>query len=125
MGLSVSLLGPEKETECVCTSCGHTHVSRDREVLYSRHITHNLTPMADAAGIYKVLWRPEEAGISKACHLIEPLELGLRRLVSAPEEFSRHNPPNGWGSYGGLVSFVSSYLEACKKFPEAEVHASR
>src|SRR6266496_3980933 len=45
--------------------------------LYWRNITHNLNTMADAAGIYKHLWRPEELGITKAGELIAPLAAGL------------------------------------------------
>jgi len=34
--------------------------------VYDANITHNLGAMAEAAGIYKHLWRPEEIGITKA-----------------------------------------------------------
>ncbi len=46
-------------------------------VVYESNITHNLTEMADAVGIYKYLWRPEELGITKAKDLIKPLADGL------------------------------------------------
>lgn len=93
--------------------------------LFSRNITHNLGKMADAAGIYKHLWQPEEIGITQARQLIEPLTEGLSRLESNPETFKAHNPPNGWGDYNGLVRFVREYLAACREHPEAEVSASR
>lgn len=93
--------------------------------IYSQNITHNLTEMADAAGIYKCLWRPEEVGITKAHQLIEPLEHGLRELIANPEKYKAYNPENGWGSYGGFVRFVTEYLAACKKHPEADVEVSR
>lgn len=39
--------------------------------IYEDSITHNLNKMADCAGIYQHLWRPEEIGIScKAQDLI-------------------------------------------------------
>ena len=34
--------------------------------LYSNNITHDLNVMANAAGIYKYLWRPEKIGVKKA-----------------------------------------------------------
>jgi hypothetical protein len=30
-----------------------------------------------------------------------------------------------WGDYGGLVRFVSDYLQACKSYPEATIRVSR
>lgn len=95
------------------------------EEVFWRNVTHNLTNMADAAGIYKHLWRPEELGIEKAGSLVEPLAEGLKRLQADPATFKVHNPPNGWGSYEGLVAFVSDYLAACKADPEAEIRVSR
>ena len=93
--------------------------------LYWANITHNLNTMAIEAGIYKELWRPEELGIKLAGQLIEPLSLGLKRLEEEPERYKKFNPENGWGSYEGLIAFVSRYLRACIKNPEAEVSISR
>ena len=52
--------------------------------VYDANITHNLTEMADKAGIYEALWRPEEINVKKAKDLIRPLEIGLAALLSAP-----------------------------------------
>lgn len=98
--------------------------SRPTEV-FSWNVTHNLNKMADEAGIYLHLWRPEELGITRAGQLIEPLSDGLRRLREDPERYKQFNPSNGWGSYSGLVEFVTKYLEACKENPDAEVNVSR
>lgn len=92
--------------------------------VFEYNITHNLGEMADAAGIYGALWRPDENGITKASQLIEPLEKGLARLRESPEHFKQYNPSNGWGDYAGLVRFVEAYLQACRKWPSAEVSAS-
>lgn len=43
MGLDISLIVPDYEVE-----------------VFNRGITHNLNKMAEAVGIYKHLWRPEE-----------------------------------------------------------------
>lgn len=93
--------------------------------VYDGNITHNLTGMADAAGIYKHLWRPEELGITRAGDLIEPLKAGLARLQADPETYRTHDSPNGWGKYEHLVRFVSDYLAACVENPYAEVTVSR
>ncbi len=93
--------------------------------IYSANITHNLGKMADEAGIYKHLWRPDELGITKAAELIEPLRDGLRRLIDERDRLREFNPENGWGSYEGLVSFVREYLAACEDNPDATVEISR
>ena len=81
--------------------------------------------MAGEAGLYEHLWRPEEVGVTKAGQLVVPLETGLKRLLAEPERFRALNPSNGWGTYEGLVGFVSRYLDACRANPEADVEVSR
>jgi len=93
--------------------------------VYTSNITHNLSLMADEAGIYKHLWRPEEIGITKAEQLVQPLEEGLKLLKSDPERFRKFNAPNGWGVYENFVEFVEGYLAACKEYPDATVEVSR
>jgi hypothetical protein len=95
------------------------------DTVYSANITHNLSEMADAAGIYKHLWRPDEIGITKASELIEPLRAGLEQLQANPLHFQQFNPDNGWGSYEGLLRFVRDYWRACEEWPDAEVSVSR
>ena len=93
--------------------------------IYSSNITHNLGKMAEAAGIYSCLWRPDENGLTKASELIEPLRTGLALLESDPKKFAAFNSPNGWGLYEHFVPFVRSYLEACENTPDARVEVSR
>ena len=93
--------------------------------VYSANITHNLNTMAEEAGIYKALWRPEEIGIKTAAELVPLLSAGLDLLRSDPERFKRHNATNGWGLYEHFVPFVEKYLEACREHPDAEVSVSR
>jgi len=108
-----------------CPQCGHAHDVPTRKSVYDANITHNLGSMAEAAGIYKYLWRPEELGITRASELIRPLDAGLSLLVSDPAYFEQFNARNGWGSYDNLVSFVSRYLAACRENPDAMVESSR
>jgi len=93
--------------------------------VFSANITHNLGTMADEAGLYQYLWRPEEINITKAGELIEPLRQGLHELKMNPDKYKQFNPDNGWGSYDGLVRFVENYLNACYEYPEANVYADR
>ena len=97
----------------------------DCGVLHDINITHNLTQMAEEAGIYKWMWRVDELGIKSAQELIVPLQMGLDRLLNDPEKYRQYNPENGWGTYEGLVAVVRDLIEACKKYPEAEVEISR
>jgi hypothetical protein len=93
--------------------------------VYDSNITHNLGRMADEAGIYQHLWRPEEIGITTAAQLIEPLSAGLALLRSDPAHFRAFNAPNGWGLYEHFVAFVEQYLDACRENPDATVSVSR
>jgi hypothetical protein len=99
-------------------------VEQDTDV-YSANITHNLGHMAEAAGIYRYLWRPEELGITHARDLIPALEGGLERLQADPEYYQQFNSPNGWGTYEHFVPFVERYLEACRENPNAKIGISR
>lgn len=97
----------------------------ESETVYSSNITHNLAEMAEQAGIYKHLWRPEELGVKTAKELIEPIRVGLSKLVSDPEKFKKFDAKNGWGTYEHFVPWVQQYLEACVAYPDATVEASR
>lgn len=93
--------------------------------VYEANTTHNLGAMAEAAGLYGYLWKPEQVGVTTARQLIEPLRAGLARLEAEPETFQRYNAENGWGRYEHLVEFVRRYLEACERYPDAKVRVSR
>ena len=95
------------------------------EHVFSLNITHNLGKMADAAGIYEVLWRPDENGITKARQCIDPLSSALLELVRNREKYEAYNSPNGWGLYKHFVPFVTAVLTACCDYPDADVSVSR
>lgn len=99
--------------------------STETDEVYWANITHNLTAMARAAGLYEALWRPDEAGLKSAEEMIEPLDSGLRLLQSDPDRFRKFNPENGWGTYESLVDFTARYLAACRAHPQAKVQVSR
>lgn len=96
--------------------------------LFDGNITHNLTKMASAAGIYTALWHPykltEDETFPTAGELIVSLENGLKKLKENPDYYSEFNSPNGWGMYENFVPFVESVLTACKQHPKATVKTS-
>jgi hypothetical protein len=98
--------------------------TRPTEVFWA-NITHNLNKMAEEAGLYNYLWRPEELGIHNASELIVPLTEGLDRLLRDKDYFITLNPSNGWGDYENLVEFVTKYLAACVNNPDADISVSR
>ena len=93
--------------------------------VYRGNVTHNLTEMARAAGLYEVLWRPDELGLTHAKQLIQPLQDGLTALQADPPRYKDLEPSNGWGTYEGLVGFVTGYLTACQEHPDATLEISR
>lgn len=95
------------------------------ESVYQSNITHNLGLMADKAGIYEALWRPEEINIYKAKDIIELLETGLADLKLRSDYFKSFNPENGWGNYKVLISFVEDYIQACKEYPDSIIEICR
>ena len=104
--------------------CGKTLIQTG-EYVFNANITHNLTKMAKAAGIYYTCWRPEEIGAKRASDIIELLEKGYKRLKENPQHYKKFNSPNGWGMYKHFLPWVKEYLEACKKYPNAEISVSR
>jgi len=98
--------------------------NRPTEV-FEANITHNLATMAEEAGLYSYLWRPEELGITKAGFLIQPLTEGLDLLQSDKDYFKKFNPINGYGDYDGLTEFVRNYIRACKENPDADILVDR
>lgn len=97
---------------------------RETEI-FEANITHNLVEMADEAGIYQCLWRPEEIGIETAGQLIEPLTVGVVLLKSDPARFKKFDASNGWGRYEQFVPWVEKYLNACIENPTAKIRVSR
>ena len=95
------------------------------EEVYHANITHNLGKMAEAAGMYQALWRPDEHGWMKASDIESMLVAGLRFLIGDPKRFEALAPANGWGTYDDLVEFTWAYLKACRAYPNARIEASR
>lgn len=95
------------------------------EYLYESNITHNLNKMAAEAGIYEVLWRPDEIGITKASQIIKTLSDGVERLAANKTHYEQFDAENGWGTWEHFLPFCAKYLQACKDYPDADVEVSR
>lgn len=113
MSLDVTL------TTIKCPTCGH------QEEVWSGNITHNLGAMADKAGLYKCVWRPEDFGIITAQQMIEPLSAGIKEMEGNPTYYKQFNAPNGWGLYEHFLPWLKDYLCACEKYPTAIISVIR
>lgn len=81
--------------------------------------------MADDAGIYKHLWRPDEVGAKYAEDIVTSVEAGLKLMENNPMRFKKFDSPNGWGIYEDFILWVEVYLAACKEDPKAIIEVSR
>lgn len=129
MGLSIYLYEPvdikDMDFEdAALKTLGLPHECRGEEI-FECDLTHNLGQMAEFAGVYKCLWRPEELGIETAGQMIPHLEAGYSILTKNKKECMTHNPANGWGDYAHLVVAVERLLNACYETPNATIRVSR
>jgi hypothetical protein len=93
--------------------------------VFSANYTHNITGMAREAGVYGLLWRPEENGNPKASDLIVPLEEAISAMKFDPARFRLYDPSNNWGSYATFLPWLEQVLNACREFPDSMVRSSR
>ena len=101
------------------------HCGRSDDDAFWANITHNLAEMANNAGIYYHLWKPEEIGITTAHQLIEPLKKAIAILKADPDGFREFEPSNKWGTYDDFIPWLERYLKACEATPDATVRVSR
>ena len=90
--------------------------------VFSANITHNLNTIAEKACIYEALWHKQ--GINKAEDYIELLTHALQFMEFNPEYFRQFDASNGGGTYDNFVPWLRKLLEACHKYPIADVHVS-
>jgi hypothetical protein len=91
--------------------------------VFDANITHNLTQMADAVGLYKPVWRPDENGIQTAADMIPFLRDGIAELERNPDRYRKMEPENKWGTYDDFIPWLKRYLAACEEHPDATIHA--
>lgn len=100
-------------------------VDENNITVFDINITHNLGSMAQEAGIYNALWRPDEHGYKIAKDITKILEDGLKKLQEDPGHYEKFNAENGWGLYKHFVPFVENVLAACKQYPNAQISTWR
>jgi hypothetical protein len=125
MSLDFYLEGDETQEQCTCLFCDNIHTRTYNPKLFWKNITHNLTEMADEAGIYHALWMPNEHGFEYAHQIIPILEKGLKKLNKSYQYFTKFEASNGWGSVDGLIKFTDDVLHACKEYPQSKIRVSR
>lgn len=102
----------------------YAQVTSEVDVL-NLNVTHNLVPMAELAGLYEVMWRPELVGATKGYHAIPHLIAGIAKLRKYPKAFRALNPENGWGKYEDLLAAAERMLAACERHPDGRLEVSR
>ena len=125
MSLDVTLYTTRRQF-VACNRCGGTiEVEVKGEEVFEANITHNLGEMAREAGVYGIVWRPEENGIERAAQIIDPLRKGVEDIRARREHYEQFNSPNGWGLYKNFLPWLERYLTACAEWPDAKVEVSR
>ena len=96
----------------------------DGETVWEGNITHNLAEMADRAGMYSAMWRPDELSYTPRGAL-EDVRAGINLMLGDRKRFERLNPTNGWGNFDTLLEFACEYARALSRWPYATVKVSR
>src|SRR5262245_48563987 len=102
--------------------------TREADPLWHGTLSHTLAPMAQAANLYEALWCPQTVGRSTADQMVTVLRQGLAWLESAPDyfvNFELHIYRAHCGTYLDFVTFVRTYLEACRCYPDAHIQVVR
>lgn len=99
----------------VCPHCKHAAASEN--------ITHNLGAMAQALGIYDLVWHAK--GVGTAADLIVPVEGALAKLKADPERYRKFEAENGWGTVEGFIDFLGRLLVGCRADPGLVVEVCR
>ena len=96
----------------------------DDEIVYTTNITHNLSEMAQACGVYWACWHPRDISCKKARHITPMLKTGLFLLREYPDFYKLFESPNKWGMYDDFFSWLETFTDACNKYPEAKLEVS-
>lgn len=98
----------------------------------SVNITHNLTDMADALGVYGILWHPEElakkAEVDKIYvkNFLGPINKAIEKLSTNMDYYQeKYGPENGWGSASILLKDLREIREAIEEHPDGYIEVNR
>lgn len=93
-----------------CPHCGN--VIHTEEESFWKNITHNLGQMAEEAGIYGILWHPEENNVNRVGDMIAPLENGIHQMKADPSRFKAFDASNGWGNIRSVLTLVGRAFDS-------------
>lgn len=95
-------------------TCAHCkHEQRTEQF----NITYNLSPMiSEALGCGLRDLNGKEASEIEAL-----LEKGVLDMRARPNHYAEFNPPNGWGTYDGLLLVFTKLLSLVREHPNAKV----
>lgn len=89
---------------------------------FTANITHNLSRMWSQAGIWEALY---ESDGKTAADILPALEVGCDYMLEHPDECRAHDARNGWGTYKDALPWLQRLIEACRRYPKAEIRVSR
>ena len=84
----------------------------------SMNITHNLSNMWDAAGIWEVLYESEG---KTAKEVLPVLKSGLQKMLEDPDKFRQFDSSNGWGVYEDAVPWLRDLIHEFEKYPDGVI----
>lgn len=137
MPLRVQLVADCDNSPCMCGAClaaaqaydagnHRAWIGGGNVIVFEAQISHSLSHMAGAAGLYIPIWRPHFLDIQKAQQLIHALTAGWQLLVKDMNRFKGYDLLGGIciEDYVDLKHFVCRYLRACERTPQAAIEVS-
>jgi hypothetical protein len=79
------------------------------------NLTFNLSKMMTAANVH-----PDILKGKTGKEIIPILRKAWSELIKDPDKFKRYNPPNGWGSYEGLLTWLKETVETAEEHLDAK-----
>lgn len=122
--MSLDIWLTTEKTKEVCRSCGGTGFVDTYGIQGDFNTTHNHNRLADALGVYTLLWNKDGKTDVKAAELIEPLEKACEELKRNMKDYRQYDAPNGWGKCEDFLRFMEDVLNCCRTYPETLVNFS-
>lgn len=117
MSLDIDLHVPDK-----CPHCGAVLSCGRGTNIFSRNITHNVTPMWEKAGVYEALY---ESDGKRAAEFVEALQKGVAHFRANYSEYQKLDSPNGWGLAKNALPWLEEVARAFEENPDAIIGVSR
>lgn len=99
------------------------HAVEGGRFIYEANLPIYFKNISIEAGIYEACWRPWEINGRLAEDIVDVLEKGYADMKARPSHYKQFAVVHGQCMYNFFVSWVKGYIEACKKYPTAEVVA--